>query len=37
MCSIHDYNIMKITPTWPRASLPSFHQTTLQDYPSEVG
>ena len=24
--------IMKIIPTWPRASLPRFHQTALQDH-----
>ena len=29
-------NIMKI-PTWPRASLPRFHQTALQDHTGEVG
>ena len=23
--------MMKIIPTWPRASLPRFHQTALQD------
>ena len=30
-------NIMKIIPARPRASLPRFHQMTLQDCSSEVG
>ena len=28
--------IMKIIPTWPRASQPRFHQTALQDCIGEV-
>ena len=28
---------MKIIPTWPRASLPWFHQTALQDRNGKVG
>ena len=30
-------NIMKIIPTWPRVSLPRFHQMALQDCTGEVG
>ena len=28
---------MKIIPTWPRVSLPRFHQTALQNRSGEVG
>ena len=28
---------MKIIPTWPRESLPRFHQTALQDCSGKVG
>ena len=28
-------NIMKIIPSWPRASLPRFYKTALQDYSVE--
>ena len=30
-------NIMKIVPTWPRASLSWYHQSALQDRTGEVG